>query len=608
MTDSATRQPGTLPRRSELKTEETWNLESVFANSADWEAAYTAVRDQLPEIQAFRGETCSSGENLQAALDLRDEIRKQLDMVEVFAFLRRAEDATNAEATAMADRSVNLESEFGAAASFIEPEILAANPDTIDAFVAGTPGLAVYRHYLDKLGRMRKHVRSADIEELLAQADNVMSGFAGVRGALENADLDLGKITDSDGNEIQLGQGNLQQYLHDQNRDVRKRAWISSADAYLGMKHTFAGTLAGGVKRDVFHMRARNFSTSLEATLFPNAIPVEVFHNLIDTVWKNLPTWHRYFQIRKRVLGLDVHHEWDITAPLTSNGPEIGFDEGMDMILESLAPLGEEYVGIVKQGVADRWVDAWPNIGKGGGAFSAGTNGTMPFISMSYQNDLGSVSTLTHELGHSMHSYYTWQNQPVLYSHYSMFVAEAASNMHQALLGAHLFGQERDRDFQIAMIEERMSNHLRYFFTMPILAKFELDCHTRVENGEALTADSMIETLAGMYSEAYGGHVEVDHDRMGITWARFPHLFASYYVFQYATGISAAAAMGQQVLEEGEPARARYINFLKAGDSKYPIDALNDAGIDMRDPAPVQAAFDILAGYVDRLDELTRPS
>ena len=606
MTNAATRQPGTLPRRSELKLEETWNLESVFASREAWESTYASISNRLHELQAFRGETCSSAETLQAALDLRDDLLQQANIIDVYAYLRRAEDATNPEAAELADRAGNLDAALAAAASFIEPEILAANPETIEAFIASNPGLTVYRHYFDKLARMRKHVRSAEVEELLAQADNVMTGFAGVRGALENADLDLGTITDSEGNEAQLGQGNYQQYARDSDREVRKRAWTSAADAYLDMKHTFAGTLAGGIKRDVFHMRARNFSTSLEATLYPNAIPVEVFHNLIDTVWKNLPTWHRYFEIRKRILGLDVHHEWDITAPLTGDGPEISFDAGMDMILESLAPLGEEYVGIVKQGVADRWVDAWPNIGKGGGAFSAGSNGTLPFISMSYQNDLSSVSTLTHELGHSMHSYYTWQNQPVIYSHYSMFVAEAASNMHQALLGAHLFGQERDRNFQIAMIEERMSNHLRYFFTMPILAKFELECHTKVENGEALTADSMIESLAGMYNEAYGGRVEVDHDRMGITWARFPHLFASYYVFQYATGISAAAAMGQQVIEEGEPARTRYIEFLKAGDSKYPIDALNDAGIDMRDPAPVQAAFDILAGYVDRLDELTR--
>lgn len=606
MTDTTNRPAQALPRRSELQKEHTWDLENMFPTVEEWEAAYKKTEGRKGELESYRGRVGSSAATLLEALTLYDEISGEANRINVYAYLRRAEDATNANSAALADRAGNLGSALGAAAAYIEPEILALDPDTLAGYIQSEPGLAAYQHYFDKLGRMREHVRSAEVEELMAQAANVMGGFSSVRGALENADLDLGTITDRDGNDVQLSQGNLSHYLHDTDREVRRAAWVSAADAYLSMKNTFAGTLAGGIKRDVFNMRARKFNSSLEASLYPNAIPTEVFHNLIDTVWKNLPTWHKYFAIRRRVLGLDVHHEWDITAPLTTGGPEIPFEQGMEIILESLAPLGEEYVGIVRQGVADRWVDAQANIGKGGGAFSAGTPGTFPYISMSYQNDLASVSTLTHELGHSLHSYYAWQNQPEVYSHYTMFAAEVASNTHQALLGAHLFGQERDRAFQIAMIEERMGNHLRYFFTMPILARFELDCHERVERGEALTADGMIETLAGIYKEAYGGEVEVDEQRMCITWARFPHLFANFYVFQYATGISAAAAMGRNVQDEGQPAAERYLNFVKAGDSQFPIDALRAAGIDMRDPAPVQAAFDILAGYVDRLDELTQ--
>jgi oligoendopeptidase F len=606
MTESTSRQAQALPRRSELRTEDTWDLESIFATNAEWETARAGVEERLPALAAYQGRVGESAMSLLNALQLHDQLRQQVDQIEVYAHLRRAEDATNAESAALAEQPATSIQTWRQLPPSLNPRFSASIRIRLTPSLPSEPDLEIYRHYFTQLGRMRDHVRSAEVEELLAQANNVMFGFASVRGALENADLDLGKIEDADGNVVQLGQGNLQTYLRDSDRRVRQQAWTSAADAYLSMKNSFAGTLAGGVKRDVFEMRARNFSSSLEASLYPNAIPVEVFHNLVDTVWKNLPTWHKYFEIRKRTLNLDVQHEWDITASLTKNGPVIPFDDGMEMILESLAPLGGEYVEIVRQGVADRWVDAWANIGKGGGAFSAGSKGTLPFISMSYQNDLSSVSTLTHELGHSMHSYYTWQNQPVIYSQYSMFVAEAASNMHQTLLGRHLFGQDRDRAFQIAMIEERMGNHLRYFFTMPILAKFELECHEMVERGEALTAESMIDTLAGIYNEAYGGRVEVDHDRMGITWARFPHLFANFYVFQYATGISAAAAMGQQVVEEGEPARKRYLDFLKAGDSKFPIDALRDAGIDMLGPAPVQAAFDILAGYVDRLDELTR--
>jgi oligoendopeptidase F len=340
MTSAHDRTTQSLPRRSNLKVEDTWNLESMFRTDEEWHAAYHHVEGRLPELEAYRGRTGESAATLLTALQLRDELRKAVDKVDVYAYLRRAEDATNPDSAALAERASNLDSALESAASFIEPEILRLSGETIRQFVESEPRLAIFQHYLEKLGRMQAHVRSAEVEELLAQANNVMGGFAGVRGALENADLHLGRIQDHDGNTVELSQGNYLQYLRDTNRDVRRNTWISTSDAYLSKKNTFAGTLAGGVKRDVFNMRARNFSSSLEASLFPNAIPIEVFHNLIDTVWNNLPTWHRYFEIRKRILGLDTQHEWDITAPLTTDGPDLSFDDGMTIILDSLVPLG----------------------------------------------------------------------------------------------------------------------------------------------------------------------------------------------------------------------------------------------------------------------------
>jgi oligoendopeptidase F len=319
-----------------------------------------------------------------------------------------------------------------------------------------------------------------------------------------------------------------------------------------------------------------------------------------------MPTWHRYFRIRRRILGLDQMHEWDITAPLVTATTKIPWERGIEMILSSLEPLGEEYVSIVRGGAEQRWVDRSSNHGKHGGAFSGGSPGTPPFISMTYSDDFTSVSTLTHEFGHSLHSYYTWATQPYVYSDYGMMVAETASNMHQALMGKKLLDEIDDPQFLIEIIEERMSNHLRYFFTMPILARFELECHTIIEQGGALTSEGMTELLADIYEESYGGEVVVDRERMGITWARFPHLFQAYYVFSYAIGIAAAAELSKQVLSDGEPAVERYLNFLRTGASKFEIDAFREAGVDMTEPGPVQAAFDLLAGYVDRLDELTR--
>ena len=596
----------TLPKRSELTREQCWDVESIFATDAAWEGEYDAIAGRLGELEQYRGRLGSSAGTLLAGLQLRDDVMAALGRLSTYAGMRVSEDAGNATYAALADRASGLFARAGAAAAFYEPEILALAPATLEGYIDEEAGLAIYRHYIAKLGRRRGHVRSSEVEETLAQAQDVASTFASIYGALEDADLDLGQIEDEGGRAVRLAQGNLLRYLRSANRDLRRAAWESSADAYLRMQHTFAGTLAGAVKRDVFYARARRYGSSLEAALSPDAIPVEVFHNLLDTVWQNLPTWQRYFAVRRRALGLDELHGWDITAPLSKEEPRIPFERGVEMIAETLAPLGEEYVGVVRQGIADRWVDRFANVGKGGGAFSTGSPGTHPFISMSYQDDLPSVSTLAHELGHSLHSYYTWRTQPPIYGQYSMFVAEAASNMHQALLGAHLLEQNPDPAFQIALIEERMGNHLRYLFTMPLLARFELDCHERVERGEALTAEGMTATMADLYRQGYGDEVVIDPPRMGITWARFGHLFANFYVFQYATGIAAAAALARQVRAEGPPAARRYVEFLKTGDAAFPIDALRTAGVDLRDPAPVQAAFDILAGYVDRLDALTK--
>ncbi len=423
---------------------------------------------------------------------------------------------------------------------------------------------------------------------------------------LDNADLDLGRIVDDQNVNHQLTQGNLQVFLQSPSRAVREATWTTSADAYLGVRNTMAQSLNGSLKSDVFYARARNYSTAIEAALQPNNIPEAVFYNLLDTVERNMSTWHRYFQIRRRILGVDQLHEWDITAPLVPQSTRISWERGIDMIASALEPLGEEYVEIVRRGAAERWVDRSSNTGKHGGAFSGGSPGMAPFISMTYTDDFQSVSTLAHEFGHSMHSYYAWEHQPHVYTDYGMMVAETASNMHQALMGKKLLNDVDDPGFLIEIIEERMGNYMRYFFTMPILARFELQCHTIIEEGGALTAESMTNMLAAIYEKAYGGEVTVDPERTGITWARFPHLYQAYYVYNYAIGISAAAELSQQVLSEGEAAAKRYIEFLSAGSSKFEIDALRDAGVDMTDPGPIQAAFDLLAEYVDRLDELTR--
>ena len=594
------------PRRSEVPSEQRWSIESVYASVEDWNTDYTRINKRIDSLRDYQGALGDSAAAMLATLERRDDILREVNYLTTYAFLRQSEDAANTTFSELADRSSAIWSKAQAVAAFVAPELLEVPDETLNRYLQEEPDLEAYRHYLTVVRLRGAYTRSAEVEELLARTTEIIWSFASIHGALENADLDLGRIEDTDGRERQMTQGNLLALLQRPERAIREAAWKTSADAYFSVRHAMGQSLNGSFKSDVFNARARGYATSLEAVLKPNNIPESVFYNLLDTVERNMPTWHRYFRVRKRILGLDQLHEWDLTAPLVEQTTPISWERGNEMIAGSLEPLGEEYVEIVRQGAANGWVDRAANTGKHGGAFSGGAPGMAPFISMTYTDDFQSVSTLTHEFGHSMHSSYAWQHQPFVYSEYGMMVAETASNMHQALMGKKLLNEVSDPNFLIEIIEERMGNYLRYFFTMPILARFELECHTIIEQGGALAADSMSELLADLYERAYAGEVVVDRERMGITWARFPHLFEAYYVFNYAIGISAAAELSTQVLAEGQSAAERYLDFLRTGASKFEIDALRDAGVDMTDRYPVQAAFDVLAEYVDRLDELSR--
>src|SRR5918994_1487884 len=593
-----------VPPRAEVPVEETWALETVFATDVAWEEAFDGSGERLRAVEAFRGRVGEGPATLLAALRAADDLTEAVWKVVVFALLRRSEDATNTHAGEMADRAIGLASRAEAASSFLGPEIAALSNATIAEWIGQEPGLEPYRHALMRICRLRSHIRSVEVEEILARVGEMAAASDITQSVLEDGELPLGQITDEAGQPVRLAQGNLNRFLDSANRRVRQEAWEQSADAYLAFRNTFAATLAGAVKRDVFYARARGYDSSLAAALAGDNIPLKVFHNLLDTVWKHLPVWHRYFRVRRRLLGLaegDLHG-YDLEAPLAGQ-PSFPWERGVETILASLAPLGPEYVAEVRRGMAERWTDRCANLGKGGGAFSFGTFGTEPFISMTWQDNLTSVSTLAHEIGHSMHSLLTWQNQPLTYARYGMSAAETASNLNQALMGAHMLAERDDRDWTIAVIEERMANSMRYLFTMPILARFELAAHERVEAGGAISANWMSETLLEYYREGYGPEVVIDPARMGITWARFSHLFMNFYVFQYGIGIAAAAALSEAILTEGEPARERYLAFLRAGGSVDPIVALRDAGVDMSSPEPIERAFALLSGYVDRLEE-----
>lgn len=599
-----------VPPRAEVAHESTWNVESVYPSDAAWEAAIDQARGLLPKLTAYKGRLAEGAETLADALDLFDDGMLIIGRIYIYASMFHDADTEDQGATAKNDRAQALLAEAFAAMAFIDPELISIGFETLRGWISGDPRLTVYAHYVDTLEKRSKHVRSAEVEQILGLVTNPFQTARSTHGILADADLRFEPATSSNGDRIQINQGNIDALIIDSDREVRRTAFENYADAHLVLKNTMANCLAGGVKQDVFLARVRGYGSSLEASLDPNQIPTAVFHNLIDAFRRHLPTWRKYWRLRRESLGYDTFHVYDIKAPMILDVPDVPFRQSMEWIVEGMAPLGSEYVDTMRRGVLDqRWVDIYPNLGKRAGAYSNGWKGTHPFILMSYTDDIFSMSTLAHELGHSMHSYLTWQTQPTIYAQYSTFVAEVASNFNQALVRNYLFENNADVNFQTALIDEAMSNFHRYFFIMPTLARFELELHERVERDEPLTADTMNSLMADLFHEGYGDEVVNDIDRIGITWAEFPtHLYMNFYVFQYATGISAAHALVDKVLHEGAPAAEKFLEFLRAGGSLYPIDALRLAGVDMTKPEPVEAAFRYLDQMVDRLAGILRKS
>ncbi|HEY3083961.1 MAG TPA: oligoendopeptidase F [Candidatus Dormibacteraeota bacterium] len=602
-----------LPARSEVDKRFTWDSESVFSDTAAWEQAVQSIISMLPDLTEFKGHLGESPDTLADWFDANERAHRLMAKVVVYSSMQYSCDVGDQEAAARADRARSTAAQLGAAASFALPEMLQVGIPKLREWVATSPRLSYLGHYFDRLEKLQNRVRSAEVEELLTQVSDPLATALSVHSVLANTDLKFAPAVGSDGELREVAQGTISSLLTHPDREVRRTAFESYADQHLAMQHAMAASLAGGVKRDVFFARARGFSSSLEAAMEPSHIPIEVFHNVIQTFRENVGTWHRYWRIRREVLGLEVLKPYDARAPLSSRTLRVPYEEAVEWIAQGVAPLGDDYVKVLRRGAfEDRWVDVYPNKGKRMGAFSTGGIDTPPFIFMSYNGDIYSMSTLAHELGHSMHSYHARRTQPYVYSNYGLFQAEVASNMHQALTRRHLLATKTDPAFQIAVIEEAMSNFYRYFFIMPSLARFELEVHERVERGIALTADSMNQLMADLMMEVYGSEVEVnerDRERIGSTWAQFhTHLYSNFYVYQYATGIAAADHLVGRVAAGDEKAVESYIAFLKSAGSMYPLEGLRMAGVDMTSPEPVEAAFATLASMVDRLEKLATPA
>ena len=564
-----------LPPRSSIEKRYTWNSESVFADRDAWRTEYELVSQAIPRIAARRGSIAAGGG--EALADLLDEVFALSDRVGrlyMYASMSGAVDTADEEAHSLAGRAGGLGARLKAAVAFLEPELLALGLKTLESWTEEEPRLSIYRHYCENLFRSQDHVRSTEVEEVLGFASEVFEGAETTHKML--VDVDMRFEAASDGETI--AQSTIGKLLTSADREVRRSSWQSYCDSHLALQHALASSLVTAVKRDVFIARSRRFADSVDAALFPNAIPRSVLETTIEQFTRNLPLWHRYWRARSRALNLERLRHWDITAPIASRQPEVPYEQAVDWICAALAPLGEPYVATLRRGCTEeRWVDVYPTLGKAYGASSSGWKGTHPFVKMSYANDLLSVSTLAHELGHAMHSWCSWRSQSSVYADYSLFAAEVASTFHQAMTRAHLFATQADPQFQLSLIEEAMHNLHRYLFVMPTLARFELEVHRRVERGQGLTAEDLGALMADLFEEGYGGEIEIDRRREGSAWAQFRHLHMNYYAFQYATGISAAQALAGPIR----------------------------AGVDMRKPAAMESCFALLASYIERLEKLT---
>ena len=594
----------TLTKRSDVPKDYTWDLESIFLTQDDWEQVFQSLVRRLPELEALQGTLASSGQSLLRVLQQRDEVFEQLETLFVYAAMRRDEDTTNSKYQAMFDRAMQLLVRISTALSFIEPEILAIPQSTLDEYVRDTPGLQLYRQQLHDLNRKRPHVRSAEIEAVLAATGEISDGPDAIFSMIDNADLRLPRIKDEAGQDVELTKGNYMIYIRSTDRRVRKEAFEGMHGTFLKQRNTIAATLSAQVKADIFHTRQRGYASCRERALSQYNIPVSVYDNLVNAVSEYIPLLNRYVQLRKRMLGLDELHMYDLYVPIVKeSGDDISYQQASETVVAGLAPLGENYVNTLKKAMSERWIDVYETPGKRGGAYSGGAYATHPFILLNFQNKRDSMFTLAHELGHSMHSFFTRSHQPFQYGDYTIFVAEVASTLNESLLTDYLLKTNSDREVRLAILNHALEDIRGTLYRQTMFAEFEQIMHSRAEEGEALTADSLSEMYHALNVKYYGGVAIVD-ELIDIEWARIPHFYSSFYVYQYSTGISAAIALSQQILREGQPAVDRYLKFLSSGSSDYSIELLKKAGVDMNSPEPVRQACQQFESYLKQMEDL----
>ncbi|MGZ6383889.1 MAG: oligoendopeptidase F [Ktedonobacteraceae bacterium] len=593
-----------MTKRSDIGKEFTWDLESIYPTDDSWEDSFKKIEQGLPELEALKGTLAQNGSTLLKVLQARDELYEELETLLVYASMRKDEDTTNSVYLGMFDRAMQLYVRASTVISYIEPEILALPQMTLDTYVQGTAGLGLYRQQLDDINRNRPHVRSAEVEAVLAAAGEISEVPDSIFSMIDNADLKLPYIHNEQGEEVPLTKGNYLVYIRSTDRNVRKEAFEGMHGTFLKQRNTIAATLGGQVKGSLFFTRQRGFGSSRERALSRYNIPVSVYENLVETVSEHSHLLNRYMKLRKRLLQLDELHMYDLYVPIVKEtADEISYEEACETVASALAPLGQNYTSILRQAFKDRWIDVYETPGKRGGAYSGGGYKTHPFILLNFQNKLDSMYTLAHELGHSMHSYFTRSHQPFQYGDYTIFVAEVASTLNEGLLTEYLLRNTDEPEVRLSILNHSLEGLRGTLFRQTMFAEYEQQIHSQAEQGQPLTADSLSAMYRALNEKYYGGEAVID-ELIDIEWARIPHFYYNFYVYQYATGISAASALVQQILQEGQPAVQRYLTFLSSGSSDYSIELLKKAGVDMTSPEPVRQALQLFDSHLTQMEKL----
>ncbi len=595
-----------LATREAVSEDSTWDLSGLYSASEAWQKEFKALENDSKGYAAHQGKLGESAAALKACLEFDMSISRILEKLYTFAHLRNDEDKTHTVHQENFERVVRLSTQIAQARSFIESEIMSIPESRINDFLQDTE-LEFYKLHLERMLRYRQHTLSEKEEALLASTAEIARAAGEGFDMLDNADLKLGVVKDETGDDITITHGNFQSLMQSYDRRVRKEAFATHYAAYEGHQFTYASLLSSSVKKDMFYARTRQFPSVREQALFSENIPVAVYDNLINSVHSNLPALYKYFDLRKRLLKLDALHVYDCSVPLVKDIHwDMSYKDASETITKALMPLGDDYTETVHKGLmADRWVDRYENKGKRSGAYSSGCYDSNPFILMNYREDnINSLYTLAHEAGHSMHSYYSKKNQPYLYADYTIFVAEVASTFNEALITRYLLEQEIDRDMKIYLLCREIDNFRGTLYRQTMFAEFEHLIYKEAESGQPMTGEAFQNIYTDLLKLYFGDNMILD-DCLSLECFRIPHFYFSFYVYKYATGISAAYALADRVLQGGASELNAYLNFLKSGGSKFPIDLLKGAGVDMTSPEPVDTALEKLAGLVDELETLT---